>query len=117
MGAATARDEQRAAPSSDEQQAAIARLSSLGGERRYKDPEVPFLLLEGGEVRLLSYLWLVEQAKGGNVLARRDDLPPEAFISVDHLRSMHRAMGPLRDKVLSRPPRPTRPGVGLTWPS
>ena len=58
---------------------------------RYTQPETPFALASTGDVGLLSFNWLADQAQAGAVLPRRQELPPEAFADVDALRAMHAA--------------------------
>ena len=58
---------------------------------RYTHPETPFALASTGDVKLLSYNWLVAHAEAGKILPRRQELPPEAFVSVDVLREQHAA--------------------------
>ena len=41
-----------------------------------------------GDVRLLSANWLVERAKKGEPLSRRQELPEEAFLSVAQLKAI-----------------------------
>ncbi|CAK0818531.1 unnamed protein product [Prorocentrum cordatum] len=61
-------------------------------DARYTDPETPFALADSGDVRLISFNWLVVLAASGKPLPRRQDLPPEAFIDVADLRAMHSAL-------------------------
>jgi len=53
---------------------------------RYTKPEQIFAALETGHVRLVKMSWLIKQKKR---LPRRQNMPEEAFISVDRLRSLH----------------------------
>jgi len=79
---------------------------------RYRTPDAVWDALEGGalvqagDVRLLRLTWLmdlanptttVHQAYGG-VLPRRQDLPEEAFMSVEELKGMERSGGRGTDK-------------------
>ena len=59
---------------------------------RYTQPETPFALASTGDVALLSYRWLRELAAFGQALARRQELPAEAFVSVAKLRADHEAL-------------------------
>eukprot|EP00966_Prymnesium_polylepis_P228074 5277477-Prymnesium_polylepis.1 len=43
--------------------------------------------LNSGAVALLRLTWLVKHAKQGGVLSRRQELPAEAFVSLDELKS------------------------------
>ena len=48
-----------------------------------------------GDVRLLSANWLVERAKKGQPLSRRQELPEEAFLSVAQLKAIQAEARPL----------------------
>eukprot|EP00966_Prymnesium_polylepis_P279238 6451189-Prymnesium_polylepis.1 len=53
---------------------------------RYTEPESIWAALMSGNVRVLRASWLVAHGKAGHILARRQDLPEEAFIGVDELK-------------------------------
>ena len=78
----------------------LAALSNAGAESnaeadtRYTRPEAPFDLASTGDVKLISYNWLVERAKARKPLPRRQELPAEAFANVAELRAMHAAAPP-----------------------
>ena len=61
---------------------------------RYTQPAIVFKLASSGDVALLSYNWLVKLAASGKPLARRQELPPEAFADVPALEAMHAALPP-----------------------
>ena len=65
--------------------------SSGHDDGRYTNPDTPFALASTGDARLLSYCWLKAQAATGMPLARRQELPPEAFADLDALRAAHAA--------------------------
>ena len=67
-----------------------SQMSTLASQR-YTHPEIVFDLASTGDVALLSYLWMEELARSGVALARRQDLPPEAFVDVTKLRAWHAA--------------------------
>ena len=69
---------------------AHTQMLTLDSER-YTRPEIVFDLASTGDVALLSYLWMEELARSGMPLARRQDLPPEAFVDVTRLRAWHAA--------------------------
>eukprot|EP00966_Prymnesium_polylepis_P132211 3057337-Prymnesium_polylepis.1 len=48
------------------------------------------IVVEKGDVRLVSLKWLMELAKSGGVLKRRQDLPKEAFIDVSELQAQEK---------------------------
>ena len=58
---------------------------------RYTRPETPFALASTGDVKLISYNWLVQRAAAGEPLPRRQELPAAAFADVDALRRSHAA--------------------------
>eukprot|EP00966_Prymnesium_polylepis_P154873 3576302-Prymnesium_polylepis.1 len=55
---------------------------------RYTKPESIWAALMSGNVRLLRTSWVVAHGKAGGILARRQDLPAEAFIGVEELKRM-----------------------------
>ena len=71
-----------------------SQMSTLAS-KRYTHPEIVFDLASTGDVALLSYLWMEELAHSGMPLARRQDLPPEAFVDVTKLRAWHAAAAAL----------------------
>ena len=56
---------------------------------RYTEPESVWAALRAGYVRLLRASWLIALGKSGGVLARRQELPEEAFIGVDELLQIY----------------------------
>ena len=56
---------------------------------RYTKPESIWVALMSGHVRLVRMSWLIEHSKAKGVLARRQELPKEAFISVDELKTLY----------------------------
>ena len=76
-----------AAPASEPRQQKSVQLAA-----RYTQPEMPFALASTGDVALLSYCWLEELAASGRALARRQELPAEAFVSIAKLRAAHDAL-------------------------
>ena len=59
---------------------------AVGNLARYTKPSSIWEALATGHVRLLRMSWLIAHSKAGRVLARRQALPEEAFISVDELK-------------------------------
>jgi len=55
---------------------------------RYTQPASIWQALGTGRVRLVRSSWLVTWSKAGNALPRRQELPEEAFISVQELQQM-----------------------------
>ena len=55
---------------------------------RYTKPDAIWAALATGHVRLLRMSWLIALSKAGKVLARRQELPDEAFISVEELKAL-----------------------------
>ena len=49
--------------------------------------------VESGAIAAIKGSWLVAQHQRGGVLARRQDLPPEAFWTADELRSLAERLG------------------------
>jgi hypothetical protein len=60
----------------------------IGDLERYTKPASIWAALMTGNVRLLRASWLVVHGKAGGILARRQDLPDEAFIGVEELQRM-----------------------------
>ena len=56
---------------------------------RYTKPESIWKALETGSVRLIKMSYLIELADKGGTLSRRQELPDEAFISVDELKDLY----------------------------
>ena len=56
---------------------------------RYTEPKSIWVALETGHVRLVKMSWLIEHSKNGRILARRQELPEEAFISVAELKRLY----------------------------
>ena len=65
---------------------------------RYTEPDEIFAAAATGDVTLLSRNWLVEFAHAYSTtkepLPRRQDLPPEAIVSVERLRALHEKAAP-----------------------
>ena len=57
---------------------------------RYTEPMSIWVALLTGHVRLVKMSWLIKHAKANGILSRRQELPEEAFISVDELKRMYR---------------------------
>ena len=60
-------------------------------------------MLGDSPVALIDARFLVALAKAGGLLRRRQDLPPEAFITLEHLKRMPIGWGSLRLICLSHP--------------
>ena len=56
---------------------------------RYTKPDSIWQGLQTDHVRLVKASWLVAHAKAGKVLARRQELPNEAFASASTLEKMY----------------------------
>ena len=61
--------------------------------RRYFAADALLESVASGAMALLSGRWLVELHARGGRIERRQDLPPEAFLSIDWLRHMVAALG------------------------
>ncbi len=73
----------------------LATAPPVAGAARYTQGEAVFeLLLRSDDVRLISLNWLIERAKSGKPLPRRQDLPRKAFVNVKALRAAWRAAPP-----------------------
>ena len=57
--------------------------------QRYVEPESIWKALMAGHVRLVRMTWLIKQARLKRVLRRRQELPKEAFVSVEELKRMY----------------------------
>jgi hypothetical protein len=57
--------------------------------RDYNSIESLWAGLSSGDVALLRGSWLVKLAREGGVLGRRQNCPPEAFISLEELQAIH----------------------------
>merc|ERR1740130_2036140 len=57
----------------------------------YDSEETLWEALKTGDVLLIRASWLKKLASEGGILPRRQDCPPEAFISVDELQEIHNA--------------------------
>ena len=55
---------------------------------RYTEPASMWEALRTGHVRLLKMTWIIKLSKAGKVLARRQELPEEAFITVAELEEL-----------------------------
>jgi hypothetical protein len=55
---------------------------------RYRQPDSLWAALENGDVRLVSLKWLTALAERGGTLARRQELPEEAFIDSARLKKI-----------------------------
>ena len=88
--------------------AMVAVLEALTADtanpKRYIDPDAIWAVLVLGWVRLVRMTYLIELSKKGGVLPRRQELPEEAFISVDELKQLYfngdEGDGSNSDKVL-----------------
>ena len=56
---------------------------------RYTEPASIWRALETGHVRLLKASYLMKLSDANGVLSRRQELPPEAFISVEELKRLY----------------------------
>lgn len=56
---------------------------------RYTEPASIWEALATGHVKLVKMRWLIAYYEAGGVLPRRQDLPPEAFISLEELKRMY----------------------------
>ena len=56
---------------------------------RYTKPMSIWVALMTGHVRLVKMSWLIKHAKAKGILSRRQELPEEAFFSVDELKRMY----------------------------
>ena len=61
----------------------------LANITRYTEPESIWAALMAGHVRLVKMSWLIAQSKMKRILARRQELPEEAFISIEELKRMY----------------------------
>lgn len=68
-------------------------LQSKASGREFFDPDALLESIANGSIALMRGRWLVAHAEGGGKLMRRQDLPPEAFFSVDELRKLVAALG------------------------
>ena len=57
--------------------------------KRYTEPESIWAALETKHVRLPKMSWLIQHAKNNGILPRRQELPEEAFISVQELKDLY----------------------------
>ena len=55
---------------------------------RYTQPQSIWVALETGHVRLVKATYLIMLSDANGILPRRQDLPPEAFISVEELKRL-----------------------------
>lgn len=60
---------------------------------RYAEADDLLMELDAGHVRLVRATWLIEQARAGGILKRRQELPDEAFISPADIRETLKASG------------------------
>ena len=60
---------------------------------KYFDPEALLESIANGSIALVRGRWLVAHAEAGGKLMRRQDLPSEAFFTVDELRKLVAALG------------------------
>ena len=99
MGCAASKaDGDRAAPLSDS--TLVSGLPPTGQQQgalqsttieiaRYTEPMSIWVALMTGHVRLVKMSWLIKHAKAKGILSRRQELPEEAFISVEELKRMY----------------------------
>ena len=72
----------------------LLRSLSADAERPpHMGPEVLLDSVGSGAIAALKGSWLVELEARGGTLSRRQDLPPEAFWTVDELRRLVDALG------------------------
>ena len=69
--------------------ASVQTLAAAVDLTRYTEPMSVWEALTKGHVRLVKMSWIIEWSKAGKILARRQDLPEEAFISVDELKALY----------------------------
>ena len=60
---------------------------------KYFDPEVLLESIANGSIALTRGRWVAAHFEAGGKLLRRQDLPPEAFFTVDELRKLVAALG------------------------
>ena len=60
---------------------------------KYFDPEALLESIANGSIALVRGRWLIAHAEAGGKLMRRQDLPSEAFFTVDELRKLVAALG------------------------
>ena len=63
------------------------------GSRKYFDADALIASVESGAIALLRGRWIVKLFQRGGRLERRQDLPPEAFMSAGELRRLVAALG------------------------
>jgi hypothetical protein len=80
----------------------------------YANPETLWAALATGDVRLLRATWLLAQPEGF-VLGRRQELPPEAFISPDELRAIYEASNAIPSTEANQPKRMPIISVSHFW--
>ena len=61
--------------------------------RKFFSPEALLESIANGSIALVRGRWVVAHAEDGGKLKRRQDLPPEAFFSIDELRKLVAALG------------------------
>ena len=91
---------------------------------RYTAPYSIWQALETGAVRLTRMSYVIELAKAGGVLPRRQDLPEEAFIPLSELKAMYEEVKNNEDGVLPivsisfcwDTPQLARPSCKWPWP-
>jgi hypothetical protein len=86
----------------------LAEAECAGSWAKHKGTELEALLaadsaLGDSPVALVDARYLVALAKAGGLLRRRQDLPPEAFIDLEHLKRMPIGWGALRVICVSHP--------------
>ena len=70
---------------------AIRKIARATG--KYFDPEALLESIANGSIALVRGRWLLAHAEAGGKLMRRQDLPSEAFFSVEELRKLVAALG------------------------
>ena len=70
---------------------AVRKIARATG--KYFDPEALLESIATGSIALVRGRWLLAHAEAGGKLMRRQDLPPEAFFSVEELRKLVAALG------------------------
>ena len=78
-----------AAPAEATEAAPEAGGSAPADLARYTQPESIWAALATKRVRLVRSTWIIKQWKAGKVLPRRQELPEEAFITLEELQHMY----------------------------
>ena len=65
-----------------------ALAANTADPRRYNEPDAIWAALGMDWVKLVRKSYLISLSKAGGVLPRRQDIPPDAFITVEELRRL-----------------------------